>query len=552
MTKLTQLTVAASGYKTRTETFDGREHLVVPVVALVEGVVHAMNAKNAEFVAAEEFSRAPGGWNGRPLFFGHPLNAKGAPVSGNSPAVLEGKAIGRIFNASIKNSKLAMEAWIDVEKAKEIAPEVLERVLAGETIEISVGVFVDTDDVEGEFEGRKFLGQWHDIVPDHLALLPKTDEGACSVEMGCGVRAAKSQEAVVSDEKKTKAPSILGRFLQMFRAAQPANEMSDGDLRRKLTDALRDKGVNNFNYVEAFIPVTDPNRVVYSVYEPAVEIGMGYPYTQYVLHERQFTLDANGVVTIGDAVVEVEPVLSYEPVLMAQEAAGEPTAAKGARNSKADAAKIQAMHDHAIALGAYCDPKMASAPKAASGVPCSCGGHGDAPTNTSHKETNMKREDLVTFLATATEDQLKALSVAAGEKPAETPAVAPVAPVAAAVVAPAAAEVKEPTLADLMAKAPADVQAQFKASEAAVASKKAATIQALKDTGRCTIADAVLAGKDQTELDQLLALAGAKPATEAVDYGGLGGPRAAGQVDEKNAVPAPPDMNARILASRKK
>jgi hypothetical protein len=60
MQKLTQLTVAASGYKTRTETFDGREYLVVPVVALVEGVVHAMNAKNAEFVAAEEFSRAPG------------------------------------------------------------------------------------------------------------------------------------------------------------------------------------------------------------------------------------------------------------------------------------------------------------------------------------------------------------------------------------------------------------------------------------------------------------------------------------------------------------
>jgi hypothetical protein len=53
--------------------------------------------------------------------------------------------------------------------------------------------------------------------------------------------------------------------------------------------------------IEAFMPVTDPNRVVYTVYEPAVETGMGYPYTVYVMYERQFTLDANGVVTIGDA-----------------------------------------------------------------------------------------------------------------------------------------------------------------------------------------------------------------------------------------------------------
>jgi hypothetical protein len=165
MQRLAQLTVAASGYTTRTETFDGRDHLVVPVVALVEGVVHAMNAKNAEFVSASEFSRAPGGWNGRPLFFGHPLSAKGAPVSGNTPAVLEAKSIGRIFNASIKSAKLAMEAWIDVDKAKEIAPEILERVEAGETIEISVGVFVDTDEAEGEYQGRKYLGEWHDIVP---------------------------------------------------------------------------------------------------------------------------------------------------------------------------------------------------------------------------------------------------------------------------------------------------------------------------------------------------------------------------------------------------
>jgi hypothetical protein len=164
----------------------------------------------------------------------------------------------------------------------------------------------------------------------------------------------------------------------------------------------------------------------------------------------------------------------------------------------------------------------------------------------------MTKDQLAKFLETATEDQIKALSVAAGEKPAEQPAAAAVVqPAAAAVATPApAAEVKEPTLEDLMAKASPDVQAQFKASQTAANDKKAATVKALKDTGRCTIADASLQSKSQEELDQLLALAGA-PTSSSVDFGGQGSPRAAGAGDEKNSVPAPVDLNARILAKKK-
>jgi hypothetical protein len=335
----------------------------------------------------------------------------------------------------------------------------------------------------------------------------------------------------------------------MFRAAQPANEMSNNDLTRKLSDALRAAGLRNLNYVEAFVPVTDPNRVVYSVYEPAVETGMGYPYTTYVLRERSFTLDANGVVTLGDAEIDVEPVLSYEPVLMSQ-SAEEPTAAKGARNSKQDQAKIQAMHDHSVALGAYCEPKaMATEPKTA-GAPCSCGGHVNAPINNTQEERNMTKEQIAKFLETADEASLKALSVACGEKPAEQPAVV-AAPVAAAPVVAEVKETPEPTLEDLIAKSSPEVKAAHAASVKAASDAKAATIKALKDTGRCTIADASLEGKSQEELDQLLALSGAPAKAGSVDFGGQGSPRAAA-ADDKNTVPAPPDMNARILASRKK
>jgi hypothetical protein len=93
------ITLAGTSYETRTEMFEGREHLVVPVVALVEGVVHAMNAPAPEFVPAEEFEHHFSGWDGRPIFEGHPT-VDGQPVSGNLPEVLGTKRIGMVFNTT--------------------------------------------------------------------------------------------------------------------------------------------------------------------------------------------------------------------------------------------------------------------------------------------------------------------------------------------------------------------------------------------------------------------------------------------------------------------
>src|SRR4051812_5304874 len=98
MSELREL-IGAIG-KWRTATLDGREYIVVPVVALVEGVVHTMNAAAPEFVAEAEFSKAPSGWNGRPVFYGHPI-VNDRPVSGNSPDLWEAKRIGLVFNTGL-------------------------------------------------------------------------------------------------------------------------------------------------------------------------------------------------------------------------------------------------------------------------------------------------------------------------------------------------------------------------------------------------------------------------------------------------------------------
>lgn len=168
----------------RQEYFEGKQWTVVPVVALVEGVIQAMNAPAPEFVPAEGFSFAPAGWNGRPVFLNHPMK-DGKPVSGNTPDVLK-TAIGKIFNARVEGKRLLMEAWLDPTKAR----DVIDRVLKDPKVEISTGAIVALSDEEGNYHGRSYRGRWSQITPDHLAILAKGLKGACSCEMGCGVRAA--------------------------------------------------------------------------------------------------------------------------------------------------------------------------------------------------------------------------------------------------------------------------------------------------------------------------------------------------------------------------
>ena len=79
---------AQMGGSLRTNTLYGKDQLIVPVVALVEGVLQAMNAATPELALAEEFGKFPAGWNGRPVVMNHPIIDKN-PVSANSPSVLE-------------------------------------------------------------------------------------------------------------------------------------------------------------------------------------------------------------------------------------------------------------------------------------------------------------------------------------------------------------------------------------------------------------------------------------------------------------------------------
>lgn len=527
-----QLT-ALKSYQTRTELFEGREHLVVPVVALVEGVVHAMNATNAEFVPAEEFTKAPGGWNGRPIFLGHPVR-EGLAVSGNDPEILEEERIGTIFNTKIRSNKLTMEAWIDVERATEKAPTLLERVRNKEDIEISVGVFTGTDDAQGEYNGKRYNGSWKGIMPDHLALLPETDLGACSVAMGCGVRAAtaNSKGVNVKDQNGmlTRVMSLL-RGTGILRSAMSTEDMTNSDLLRKLYEAVKAK-YPNAQYTDLYYPATNPTNVVFTCSHPSPATSgpdcysNGYSYKMY---DQGFTLDASGVVTLTGEAEEVEPVMRYEPV----------------NRAASDA-----------------EPKIAASAK-----PCSCQ-HPSAEEKVLMKTKQERVTALIgkskTFveadramLEAASDEQLARFEAASeAPAPAAAPPAAPVAaPAATPAPAPAAAPVveeqpkvaKAPSFDDLLKAADPATRESIEAGIRTAKVKKAATVKALKDTGRCKVTDEALNAMSQDQLDQLVELAGSN-VRAAIDYSGQGGPKDG--ASEPKEAPAPTDLGASIRAAR--
>lgn len=179
--------IGATG-QPRVEWYDGREHLVVPVVALIgDNLIHAVNAPEPEWVPASVLSAQ--GWDGRPLMLGHPTK-DGRPVSANDPRVREAQGFGFMANTRMNGKRLGTEAWVDVVKLEKLGQaKMLEDIRAGKPIEVSVGALVQTRDKLGLHNGRKYSVEWATTAPDHLAFLPDS-LGACSVEMGCGANRA--------------------------------------------------------------------------------------------------------------------------------------------------------------------------------------------------------------------------------------------------------------------------------------------------------------------------------------------------------------------------
>ncbi|MEB3089954.1 hypothetical protein, partial [Parvimonas sp. M20] len=69
---LTVATGSADVASVRTEEFRGKTYTVVPVIAVVEGVLQGVNSDAPELAVASEFGKFPASWDGRPVMMNHP------------------------------------------------------------------------------------------------------------------------------------------------------------------------------------------------------------------------------------------------------------------------------------------------------------------------------------------------------------------------------------------------------------------------------------------------------------------------------------------------
>lgn len=182
--KLSNHKIVISQEELETITHQGQDHWVVPVIMMVEGV-HSGSGGPLLYTADElgSFSEA---WNGTSVVVGHPSNKEGSPVSANSPELVS-EVVGRIYNTRMEGDKLKAEAWINVSQLESVSSEAYEDIKESRALDVSIGVFSEEINIQGEFNNEEYRAVARNLRPDHLALLPGAT-GACSWDDGCGVR----------------------------------------------------------------------------------------------------------------------------------------------------------------------------------------------------------------------------------------------------------------------------------------------------------------------------------------------------------------------------
>lgn len=181
-----------------TKQHNGRPHLVVPTVALVEGVLNYPGKEiERQLVPEETLENSLRQWEGRPVTLQHP-EVNGMPVNAELRDVVDAFGLGRFFNSEIRHSdgtaRLVGEQWLDLRKIEaeavnsddgSKAAQVVKNFRSGETVDVSTGYLAQVERDPGTFNGEDYDGIQVAHVPNHLAVLPN-QRGRCSLEQGCG------------------------------------------------------------------------------------------------------------------------------------------------------------------------------------------------------------------------------------------------------------------------------------------------------------------------------------------------------------------------------
>lgn len=287
-----------SQYQIEKKTHQGKPHLVVPVVMMVEGVHNGSHGPLLHL--ADELGRYPESWNGIPVTIGHPEEG-GQNISANNPGVIDSQVVGRVYETRIDGSKLRAKVWLDEERLHNISPEAFQYIQEGRPLDVSVGVFTDEEGVSGDWNGEHYEAVARNHRPDHLALLPG-GVGACSWIDGCGIR-INSKKGGNNDVKNQDKKSLKELAIQGY-ATIPISVQQEGY--RQRIESIQQK-LDSYDTEEK----THYLQEVYDdyvIYEVRKRNSNG---VETKLYKRNYTIDSKGIVEFADDLVEVRRQISY-------------------------------------------------------------------------------------------------------------------------------------------------------------------------------------------------------------------------------------------------
>jgi uncharacterized membrane protein len=471
----------------------GRDYLVAPVVAIVEGVLQGQNSQVPELAMASVFGANIEGWNGRPVVMNHP-QVNGEFVSANSPDVADTWAFGQIFAAQVEDSKLKVEAWVDVERAAELGgdfADTLDRLASGEMVEVSVGVFVALTEQKGTFQGKQYGAIWSFVVPDHLALLSEGTIGACSNADGCGAPRVNTGTSMTNTNPSSLACNCSGGTRCTCSIAVPPPPSA----------------------------ITTPTPVVAQEHEHDAELEVVEQTLGRFARSMKLTVEA-----LPSNLMQADVARAVAKAIR-KKTTGTPGGYAYYVGHTSDYA-IYEMYTDGVGYQYY---------KVGISV--------DESMNVTFTSDPVPVEVVMSVIETQSGDP--SMTVAQGTTPATEPT--PTATATPAVAVTPTVEAARPvTVADYIAAAPAEVRDVLSTSMRLHTEQKGRIAKAILATNRSPFTEVDLLAKSLEELQAFAKLAGvdAQPQQSFTDYSGLGTPRA-NAADDSNAIPTAPLVFAR-------
>lgn len=290
--------------------------------------------------------------------------------------------------------------------------------------------------------------------------------------------------------------------LLSFRAdAGTAADVSDNDLRQSMSNALRST-VPGFLWVESIYPAD--SLVIYAC----------APEEDVCFMRASYSVEADGKVTLGDSVEEVEPVMTFQVVKKSEEAAA-------SANSQPCGGRPTDTATTSITEGVNA---MKEKVKALIACP-----------------NNKFTEADATWLEQVPEAHLDTL-IAASVAPAKTE------PTTASAKTEVTPDPKPLTEEEYLAQAPESIRTLVTRQKAADAAAKTKLVAALKSSQK-EFTEEELNVMPVDQLERLSRVAQVSVEDEGVDFSGLGLPRAAESTDD-DVYTNPPDGYKLALAAR--